>query len=172
MRIIWTFPFLLFLIVTADGAPNFKSASTNKKGLYLVDGVFQGGRTLIEGTSLLNIRRHYYPKQKTERLVFDMGDFFGRPLLNRVGHFYVKINKHRRSINIEFTDLKKLNMSKDKLLRVVAQSPLINDFTYSFDPLDHSFVLVLKMKENVAVEAFQLPSAQKASRIVLDIKVL
>lgn len=163
---------LLVTALSSNAAPHFRQAKSKKVGGYLTDGVFVGGQNLIEGTSLLNIRRHFSKKSKVERVVLDIGDYFGRPLVGKLGYFHIRINKKQRKIFIELTDLKKVKLPKDRFVRLVSASPVVQEMNYHFDAVDHTFVLEFSLNKSVALEVFKMPSNHKAGRIVLDMKVL
>jgi hypothetical protein len=56
------------------------------------------------------------------------------------------------------------------LARLFSKSPFVQKVEMSMEPEDNSAKIVLLTKEPVAAEIFEMQSAKKASRIVIDLK--
>lgn len=165
----------VLLLVTLMVAPSAFSASIYKKALstkkeqYLTSGVVIGGQAGA-GFTLLNVRRESSNKLAMERIIFDMGDREGQPLLNKLGYFHVSVEKNPSRIIIDLSQVSRSRVSEINLAKMFEKSPFISKVEMSMEPEDNAAKIVLNTKVPVAAEVFEMPSDKKASRLVLDLK--
>lgn len=158
---------LVTLPVAADSI--YKKALPTKRNLYLTSGVVLGGES---GTSftLLGIRRQQAKNQSMERVILDIGDQAGKPLLNKLSYYQVSIEKNPPRIVIDLSQVNQTRVSETAIANLFAKSALVKSTSLTSDPEDNSTKLILNTKGPVAVEVFEMPSNKKASRVVLDLK--
>jgi hypothetical protein len=164
--------FLLLALVagpTAFSASIYKKALSTKKDQYLTSGVVIGGQAGA-GFTLLNVRRESSNKLAMERIIFDIGDRDGQPLLNRLGYYHISVEKNPSRIIVDLSQVAKSKVSEMDLARLFSKSPFVQKVEMSMEPEDNSAKIVLLTKEPVAAEIFEMQSAKKASRIVIDLK--
>lgn len=160
---------VLGLGMEAYGASPFKHSLTVKKGEYLEDGVFIGGKAGT-GTSLLNVRRSFSSKAKTERIIVDLGDKEGKPLGRSMSYFQVSMDSKDKRIVVDLSQLMLSKVSEAQLRRTFAKSPFVSKVDLTLDPEDKAATLVLGLKRPMKLEVFQLLKARKPGRIVMDLR--
>ncbi|MGE3385614.1 MAG: hypothetical protein AB7K41_02680 [Bdellovibrionales bacterium] len=153
----------------ALAASQYKQALDKKLNAYLSEGVVTGGRA-GKGYSLLNVRRDLSTKMAMERVILDLGDLEGKPLAGKASYFQASIEKNPPRIVIDLAQLSRSAVTEAKLKQIFKRSPYIKSVELTSDPEDRSASLVLALNEPMAVEVFEMPSANKATRIVLDLK--
>jgi hypothetical protein len=145
------------------------NTEVDKKNKYIEQGIYSGGDAGVSHT-LLTIRRHYSAKDKMERVVLDLGDEKGQPLKGRVSYHQVSIEPKQSRIVIDLAQIKSSGVSPEALENIFKKSPFIAKTSMTFDPTDGGVSIVLNTKRTAQIEVFQLPSLEKASRLVLDLK--
>lgn len=161
----------VLLGLSAKGASLYKKALPQKKSLYQTSGVVIGGDSGSEFT-LLNVRRMQSPKKPMERIVIDLGDKNGKPLRNRVSFYHVSIEKSPPRIVIDLNQISRSKVNENGLSKLFQKSPLVKSAELTSDPEDFVTKMVLNLKAPVAAEVFEMPSATKPSRVVIDIKAI
>jgi hypothetical protein len=159
----------LFATTSAFAAIDRALAPNSKKHHYIEQGTIIGGDTGSAFT-LINARRIYSPKDNIERLLLELGDDHGRPLLNKISYFQVSIEKGRPRVVIELSQMLASSVDEAQLRKIFASSPNVEKVKINYDPIDTALSIQLYLKRNVQLEAFKLPSATKASRIAIDLK--
>lgn len=161
----------LALITTpnAFSASIYKKALGTKKEQYLTTGVVIGGQAGT-GFTLLNVRRESSNKLAMERIIFDMGDRDGQPLLKKLGYFHVSVEKNPSRIVIDLSQVSRSRVSEINLAKMFEKSPFVSKVEMSMEPEDNAAKIVLNTKVPVAAEIFEMPSDKKASRLVVDLK--
>lgn len=159
----------LLMAPSAFSASLYKKALTTKTNQYMTSGVVIGGQA-GPGFTLLNVRHESSNKLAMERIIFDLGDREGRPLLNQLGYFHVSVEKNPSRLIIDLSQVARSRVSEINLARVFAKSPLVAKVQMSMEPEDNQARIVLNTKVPVAAEVFEMPSDKKASRLVIDLK--
>jgi hypothetical protein len=159
----------LLLAEPAFSASLYKRALDTKKDQYLTSGVVIGGQAGA-GFTLLNVRREHSNKLAMERIIFDLGNREGQPLLKRLGYFHVSVEKRPSRIVVDLSQVSRSRVSELELARLFAKSPFVAKVEMSMEPEDSSAKIVLNTKGPIAAEVFEMPSDKKASRIVIDLK--
>lgn len=160
----------VFLLASTAGASSvFKRTLDAKKGRYLAQGVFIGGKAGT-GFSLLNVRHRASTKLKMARVILDMGDMSGRPLHQGLGYFQVAVEKDPARVVVDLSQVSRSRLSEKKLAEIFSKSPYIKSVDFTEDPEDGSSTLVLNLKHQMAAEVYRLHSSQKPNRIVIDLK--
>ncbi len=154
---------------SVQAASPFKKSLSKKTGKYISEGVIVGGR-VGKGYTLLNIRRSFSKKAKIERVVLDIGDLRGRPVLGEVNYFHVSVDKGLSRVVVDLSQVSRSGVSQAQLLELFKKSPLVRSAEITYDPEDVSTNLVLKMKKPTFVEVFQLSEPNAPGRIVIDMK--
>lgn len=144
-------------------------APIDKKHRYIENGTIIGGEAGTQ-SSILNIRRLFANKDGIERIILDLGDSRGRPLKGQVGYFHVSLNRGTKKLTLVLDQAHSSAIDQKKLQEIFRISPFVKSARILFDPLDRNITVEMMLKKSVAVEAFQLPSKKKASRLVLDLK--
>ena len=164
---------ILFLTVAISvpslAASIYKRALDTKTDQYITQGVVIGGNSGA-GFTLLNVRRESSSKLALERVILDIGDRDGKPLLNKLGYFHVSVEQNPSRVVIDLSQVNRSAVSEAGISRIFSKSPFVKTVEMMMEPEDNSAKLVLNTKVPVAAEIFKLPSASKASRIVIDIK--
>ncbi len=166
---------IIALLLGISGTLSFaaihrQASGVDKKNSYIASGVFVGGEAGVSHT-LLAVRRHYSAKDKTERVVLDLGDEKGQALKGRVSFHQVAIEPTQSRVVVDLAQIKSSGVSPEALENVFKKSPFIAKTTMTFDPTDGGVSIVLHLKRKAQIEVFQSPSQEKASRIVVDFKV-
>lgn len=172
MKMIACFVFTaLFLLPTtgAQAASPFKKSLTKKTGKYISEGVIIGGR-VGRGYTLLNVRRSFSKKKKVERVVLDIGDLKGKPILGEVNYFHVSVDRDLSRVVVDLSQVSRSGVDQAKLLKMFRKSPMVKTAEITYDPEDVSTNLILKMKRPTNVEVFQLSEPNAPGRIVIDMK--
>lgn len=152
-----------------DAAVDRLIAADLKRHQYVENGLIVGGESGKTFT-LLDVRRILSPKDKIERIFFDLGDEHGKPLKNRVSYFQVSVEKENSRIVIDLSQMLASGIDAAKLKKIFQQSPYVKQAKINYDPIDASISIQLWTKKRVQIEAFKLPASDKASRIVVDLK--
>ena len=163
---------LVLTMLTAESAfaaSIYKKALDTKKDQYLTSGVVIGGQAGA-GFTLLNVRREHSQKLSMERIIFDLGDRAGQPLLKRLGYFHISVEKNPSRIVIDLSQVARSRVSEMDLVKLFSKSPFVAKVEMSMEPEDSAAKIVLNTKTPIAAEIFEMPSNKKASRIVIDLK--
>lgn len=160
---------LAFTTTQAFGASIYKKALDTKKDQYLTSGVVIGG-SAGPGFTLLNVRHETSKKLAMERIIFDLGNREGQPLLNKLGYFHVSVEKNPARVIIDLSQVARSRVSELDLARLFSKSPFVAKVEMSMEPEDSAAQIVLNTKGPIAAEVFEMPSAKKASRLVIDLK--
>ncbi len=164
--------FLFFLAVPVgevQAASVYKKSLDKKIGAYLQDGVIVGGR-VGKGYTLLSLRRSFTKQTETERVVLDIGDINGKPILGEVGYYHVSIERSPARVVIDLAQVSRSGVDQDKLLKIFKSSPLVKSAEITYDPEDSATNLVLNFKYKTQVEVFEINSPNAPGRIVIDMK--
>jgi hypothetical protein len=153
----------------ASAASIYKKSLGTKVNQYVTNGVVIGGEA-GSGFTLLGVRRANSSKAALERVILDIGDREGQPLLNKVGYFHVSIEKNPSRVIIDLSQTSRSKISELELAKIFAKSPFVTKAELMMEEEDNSAKIVLNTKVPVAAEVFRMPSAKKASRIVIDLK--
>lgn len=153
----------------ARAASPFKQSLEGKKNAYLQDGLFIGGKAGA-GTSILGMRHQYSKKAQIERLVVDLGDGEGKPLLQEASYFQASVDRKQNRIVLDLTQLKMSLVSEQKIRNLLRNSPYVASADFTLDPEDKAASLVLNLKRPMRLEVFQLLDKKKSARLVLDLK--
>lgn len=147
-------------------------AANQKTNHYLQYGTIIGGETAngSRSYSLLDIRRIAAPKDKIERVLLDFGDSDGKPLKGLPGYYHVSIEKDQTRVVIDLSQMAGSNINQEKIRQIFRGSAMVKEARINYDPVDSSITLQLILKKKALLEVFQLPSQDKASRVVLDLK--
>lgn len=159
----------LFSSLNAHSASPFKKSLSKKTGKYISEGVIIGGR-VGKGYTLLNIRRSFSKKARMERVVLDIGDLKGKPILGEVNYFHVSVDRDLSRVVVDLSQVAHSGVDQAKLLKLFKQSPNVRSVEITYDPEDVSTNLVLMMKRPTFVEVFQLSEPNAPGRIVIDMK--
>jgi hypothetical protein len=164
------------LIVTAAtvtfAAVDRRWATNQKTNHYLQYGTIIGGETGrgSTGYSLLDVRRIFAAKEKIERVLIDFGDGDGKPLRGQPGYYHVSIEKDQMRVVIDLSQMLGSKINQEKVRDIFRGSPLVQEARINYDPVDSNITLQLLLKKKVLLEVFQLPSKDKPSRVVIDLK--
>jgi hypothetical protein len=166
------FVLILVLPVIATAAVDRRLAANQKLNHYLQYGTIIGGETPAgsHGYSLLDMRRIFAAKDHIERILIDFGDGEGKPLKGKLGYYHVSIEKGQTRIVIDLAQMLGSNINQDKIRQIFQASPYVKEARINYDPVDSNITVQLILKKKVLLEVFQLPSKNKASRVVLDLK--
>ncbi|MCB0349920.1 MAG: hypothetical protein KDD38_01980 [Bdellovibrionales bacterium] len=144
-------------------------AKANKRHTYIEYGTISGGESGAAFT-LLNVRRIFSAKDKIERILLDLGDAYGKPLKGQVSYFQAAIEKENPRVVIDLSQMLASGVNEEAIKKSFKASPFVKEAKINFDPLDSTITIQLLLKKNMKLEAFMLPSKDKASRIAIDLK--
>lgn len=159
----------VFVLTEARAASPFKQSLEGKKNTYLQDGLFIGGKA-GSGASILGVRRLYSKKAQIERLIVDLGDGEGKPLVKEASYFQASVDRKQNRIVLDLTQLKMSMVSEQAIRNLLKDSPYVASADFTLDPEDKAASLVLNLKRPMRLEVFQLLDKKKAARLVLDLK--
>ncbi len=147
-------------------------ASNQKTNHYLQYGTIIGGETAngSRGYSLLDVRRIFAAKDKIERVLIDFGDGEGKALKGVPGYYHVSIEKGQTRIVIDLSQMLGSNINQEKIRQIFRGSTMVKEARINYDPVDSNITLQLILKKKALLEVFQLPSQDKPSRLVIDLK--
>ncbi|MEQ1664129.1 MAG: hypothetical protein ABL927_01985 [Bdellovibrionales bacterium] len=159
---------LVILSLNASAAIDKKIAPLKKLNQYLELGQFSGGEA---GTthSLLGVRSIISQKDKLERLILDLGNSEGKPLLGKISYFQVSIEPNNPRIIIDLSQIAASSVNDETIKSLVKKSPYIKSAKVHFDPSDTSISIQLFLKKKMKMEAFQLLSKNEPGRIAIDL---
>lgn len=160
----------LFSGLFADAAVERISAGLKKTNQYIQYGTITGGQAGARAYTLLDLRRVYAPKDQVERLILDLGNEKGKPLINQISYFHISVEKDTPRVVIELPQMLGSNVDQKKIQQILKKSPYVKSSKIFFDPVDTTVSIQLNLKKHISVEAFRLPSADRASRIIIDLK--
>lgn len=152
----------------SGAASPYKRTLTEKKNLYLKDGVFIGGKA-NEGTSLLGVRRAFSDKSKLERVIIDMGDHQAKPAKRELGYFQVSMDSKNNRVVLDMAQLKFSKVNEQALKNLFRKSPYVSSASLTLDPEDKAATMVLQLKRPMRLEVFQLVDPKKPGRVVMDL---
>lgn len=163
--------FVVFATLAGEthAASAYKRSLDKKIGAYLPEGVVVGGR-VGKGYTLLALRRSFEKETETERVVLDIGDINGKPVLGEIGYFHASIERNPARVVLDLAQVTRSGVDQDKLLKIFKNSPLVKSAEITYDPEDSATNLVLNFKYKTKVEVFQLNSPDAPGRIVIDMK--
>ncbi len=163
---------VLLSISSAHAAIDRRLASNAKTNHYLQYGTIIGGETAngSRGYSLLDVRRIFASKDKIERVLIDFGDGDGKPLKGTPGYYHVSIEKGQTRVVIDLSQMLGSNINQERIRQIFKASPFVKEARINYDPVDSNITLQLLLKKKVLLEVFQLPSKNKPSRVVIDLK--
>ena len=144
-------------------------APLGKQYRYIEFGQVTGGQA-GEIHSLIGMRRVFSGKDRVERLILDLGDAAGKPLLGRVSYFQVSIEKDKPRIIIDLSQMAASTVNDKTIRRLVRSSPFIKSAKVNYDPTDASLTIQLFLKKKMQLEAFQLVGKGKPGRLAVDMK--
>jgi hypothetical protein len=154
----------------AHAAVERLSAGLKKSNQYVQYGTITGGQAGARSYTLLDLRRVYAPKDKVERLILDLGNDKGKPLINQISYFHISVEKDSPRVTIELPQMLGSNVDQKKIENMLKKSPYVKSSKIFYDPVDTTVSIQLNLKKQISVEAFKLPSADRASRIIIDLK--
>ena len=159
---------LLLVVVEAHAIPHRKSLG-HKTNQFLREGVFIGGRSGM-GATLLDVRRSYDSKARSERIVLDWGDQNAKPMVGSIGFFHVSVDAKNKRVVVDLSQVVQSSLQEAEILKRLKASPLIKSSRLLFDPYNVSTQLILEFKSPIAVETFYLVNNKDPSRLVLDVR--
>ena len=86
------------------------------------------------------------------------------------GYFHVSIEKEPMRVVIDLSQVLRSRVTEIELGRLFLKSPFVRKVEMSMEAGDNTAKIVLATKVPVVAEVFKMPSKDKASRIVIDIK--
>lgn len=143
-------------------------ATFAKKNIYVTHGAVIGG-VAGRGFTLLGIQRKMGETSGMERIVINVGDELGAPVMGLPGYYHLEIDSQRGRILLEMSQVQRSVAAENELRQQVAKSPYISLQEVTYDPEDKSTGLIFKMKKPVKVEVFSPNKAKVSGRIVLDL---
>jgi len=166
------FCLLILVASTAQAAIDRKIALFQKTNQYLTNGSVTGGQSATGSSSfsILDVRRIFAAKDKVERILIEVGDDKGHPLINKLSYFQVSVEKNRPRVVINLSQTVASNVDQQKLRKLFLSSPYVKDAKINFDPVDLSMTMQLVLKKAVLLEVFEMKSKNKGSRLVVDLK--
>lgn len=162
--------FVSIFALSSYAAIDRRKAKSEKQHSYIENGVISGGTVNTRGGSLLNVRRFFAAKDKIDRILIDLGDEKGQPLKNQIHYFQVIKDKTQKRVVIELPQMLGANVTDKRIREAFASSPFVKSARINYDPVDSNITIQLQLKSEVKVEAFQMPTKDKASRIIIDLK--
>lgn len=136
--------------------------------------ILQGSGSMIGGVagtgfSLLDLKKSQNPKQKIERLVFDIGDLQGKPQKGLPGYYHVQMLQNPNRLVIDFSQMPASKISPQEVQKRLASSMFIKSTEFSLDPIDQSLNLVLFLKNKPKAKVFQVLGQKTTSKVVVDL---
>lgn len=160
--------FLVFASAGSMAASPYKQSLTQKKNLYVKDGVFIGGKA-GEGSSLLGVRRAFSGKAKLERVIVDLGDHEAKPAGKDIGYFQVSMDQKNNRVVVDIPQFRYSKVSEAALKNLFRKSAYVAEASLTLDPEDKAATMVLKLKKPMKLEVFELLDKSKPGRVVMDL---
>lgn len=151
---------------SAGAAIPVHQASGQKQNQYIDSGVFVGGHDHGPLT-LLNVRHSL--KGKIERLVFDLGGQTADDGVERPGFFHITIQSKPQRIVVDLENVTNSKVTAQQISRLFSKSPYLSKISIFEDPFHQDMTIELPLKVAAQMEAFELVTAGKPGRIVVDI---
>lgn len=169
MRAFMVFAIVILAGATARAATPFKQSLSEKKNIYMRDGVFTGGRAGAAGPagSIITVRRGFSAKAQLERVIVNMGDREGKPLKMEPTYFQASMDAANRRVILDITQLRLSKVSEQQIRKLFKGSPYVESVNFTLDSEDKSASMVLNLKRPMKLEVFRLA---KPARIVMDLK--
>lgn len=150
------------------GAIPVQQASSEKKNIYLENGVFIGG--FDQGTlSLLNVRHSFQKQSKLERIVFDLAKDDGKPA-ERPGFFHVSVQRNLNRVVIDLENIGRTKVTAAQVTRLFQKAHYFSAARFYYDSRTRNLTVEMSTKNKPKVEVFELVTSGKPGRIVLDAK--
>ncbi len=130
------------VLTEARAASPFKESLTGKKNSYLQDGLFIGGKAGT-GASILGVRHLYSKKAQIERLIVELGDAEGKPLVKEASYIQASVDRKQNRIVLDLTEPKMSLVSEQKIRDLLKKSPFVASADLTLDPEDKAASLVL-----------------------------
>lgn len=145
-------------------------AEGRKLHKYIEEGVYFGGEAGVTAHSLREVKHIYSNKDKIERILIELGDQQGQPLLQRASYFQVSVQKKPYRVVVDLSQMAASGVDEKKLVSLLKESPYVEKAQLYYDPVDTSISIQLDLKKSVELEVFQILSADKVSRIAIDLR--
>lgn len=158
---------LLLVPGTSWGLKDYKRSMPKKLNSYLSEGVVIGG-VAGRGFSLRDVRRKFGKKTKVERVVLDLGDENGAPLMG-TSYFHIEVDSANSRIIMDLSQVQRSKLTESELKKIFSGSPYLALQSIAYDPEDRATNLILNMKRPIQVEIFSPKQANKPGRIILDV---
>jgi hypothetical protein len=155
--------------IVVQAAIPYKQAGQGKKDIYVENGVFTGG--VLKGTvSLLGIRRILSQNTGIDRWIIDLGDAVGAPLAERPSYFHIAVDREQKRVVIDLQNVASSKLDEDQIRAILKQSPYVRGADLRVDGAKRMTHLTVFLKQEVEVEAFELPAKEKGGRIAMDVR--
>ena len=161
--------FSILFSISAWAAIPVHQANGEKQNQYIDNGVFVGGRDHGPLT-LLNVRHSL--KGKIERLVFDLGQKGVVGGVERPGFFHISIQTKPQRIVIDLENVTNTKVTAQQISHLFSKSPYLSKISLFEDSFHQNMTIELPLKSPAQMEVFELVTAGKPGRIVLDITSL
>jgi hypothetical protein len=139
--------------------PVFKNALTKP-------GAVTGGEAGA-GFSILNLEM-IPQKNRSERIVIDIGNYEGKPNMGKSGYFHVE-KKSNRLISIDFAQMGLTKVTQEKVNAALKKSRLIDQGLMTYDSLDQNMNLSLTAKKDIKIKTYQVVGKNQTSKVVIDL---
>jgi hypothetical protein len=160
---------ICFLGCFALAAIPVQQVTSEKRNTYLDSGVFVGGHD--QGpVSLLNFRQSVDKNSGVERVVLDIAEFDGVKPALRPGFFHVAIQKNQKRVVIDLENTVPSKINGQLIGRYLQRSKYFSSGTMYYDEINKNLTIEMSLKKKAQIEVFELVSAGRAGRIVIDVK--
>lgn len=159
---------LTFCLLALQSWAALPSKSKMEQGLLLGAGFITGGKA-GSGFSILDIRLSSAKNEVRERLVFEMGDMYMRPLKGSPPYFHVEKKTNPSRIDISFAQTGVSKVDEKTLMQKLKRSALVLDARMIYDPEDKGILVSIDLKPNALVKVMESEGTQGAAKIVIDL---
>lgn len=158
----------------AAGVPTWGAISPKAKTMKKPDSLIRGVGAVSGGQaglnlSLLDLRRTFSKKAKTERLVMDFGGPDLKPKPGMAGYYHVELSYNPKRLVIDLPQILASQMTEAQILQRFKGSDYVKGGMLNFDRTSQTMQLVLELKKAANVRVMQVKNPKAVGKLVVDI---
>jgi hypothetical protein len=118
---------------------------------------------------LLDLRRSYSDKAKTERFVIDLAEANFEKLSGPVGYYQIEVKQNPARVILNFPQALNARFENKELANKLRGSTFVKSSKIEFDRIGQALYITLELKKSVAVRAIPVDGGQQTAKLVLDL---
>ena len=120
------------------------------------------------GFSLLNIKKEFNAIAKTERLIIDIGNIYGKPNIGMPSYYHAQFMKDPARLVIDFSQMPVSLMSEKQLQEALKSSHFVRRVKMTMDPEDKTVSMILDLRPTTKLKIMQVRGVKTTSKVVVD----